>query len=110
MAPIVATTSRDSLHWIPLAFLAAAIFFLAGAALGWVPSGSGSCRGVALLFALCLLSGTMIRPAWFWDKRKARRARAAFGDRAYAAILIALALGMVYAALIGSALDQCSIR
>ena len=106
----MATTSRDSLHWIPLAFLAVAILFLAGAALGWLPSGSGSCRGVMLLFALCLLSGTMIRPTWFWNTRKARRARAAFGDRVYAAILSGLALGLVYMALIGSALDQCNIR
>lgn len=106
----MATTSSDSLRWIPLAFLAVALLFLGGAALGWLPSGSGSCRGVVLLFGLSLLSGTMIRPDWFWNRRKARRWRAALGDRLYAALLIGLALAMVYAALLGSGLEQCSIR
>ena len=106
----MATTSSEMLRWLPLAFLAVALLFMGGAALGWLPSGSGSCRGVALLFGLCLLSGTLIRPDWFWNRRKTRRWRAALGDRWYAGILIALALGMVYAALIGSGLEQCSLR
>jgi hypothetical protein len=104
------TTSIDKLGWVPLAFLAVAVLFMGGAALGWLPSGSGSCRGVALLFGLCLLSGTLIRPAWFWNRRKTRRWRAALGDRLYAGILIGLALLLVYAALLGSTLDECRIR
>jgi hypothetical protein len=64
---------------------------------------------MVVLFGLFTLSGTMIRPAWFWNSRKARRARAAFGDRIYAALLSALALGLVYMGLLGTALDKCSI-
>jgi predicted small integral membrane protein len=105
----MATTSRDSLRGIPLALLVVTLLFLGAAALGWLPSDSRSCRGIAVLFGVFTLSGIMIRPAWFWNSRKARRARAAFGDRLYAALLSALALGLVYMGLVGSALDQCSI-
>lgn len=105
----MAAISRDGFRWIPLALLAVTLLFLGAAALGWLPSDSRSCRGMVVLFGLFTLSGTMIRPAWFWNSRKARRARAAFGDRIYAALLSALALGLVYMGLLGTALDQCSI-
>jgi hypothetical protein len=105
----MATTSADSLRWIPLVFLSLAVLFLGGAALGWLPSGSGSCRGIVFLMGLCLLSGVMLRPAWFWNRRRARRWRAALGDRLYATILIGLALTIVYAALLGTGLEGCSI-
>ena len=78
--------------------------------MGWLPYDSRSCRGLALLFGLFTLGGLMIRPAWFWNSRKARRARAAFGDRLYAALLSGLALVLIYMALLGRALDQCVIR
>jgi len=65
---------------------------------------------MVLLFALFTLSGIMIRPAWFWNSRRARWGRAALGDRLYVALLGGLALGLVYMALLGSALDRCSIR
>lgn len=101
---------RDRFRWIPAALLGATVLFLGAAALGWLPSDSRSCRGTAVLFGLFTLSGTLIRPAWFWSSRKARRARAAFGDRGYAALLSGLALVLVYMGLLGSALDQCSMR
>jgi hypothetical protein len=106
----MATTSRDTLRWIPVALLAVTLLFLGAAALGWLPTDSRSCRGLVVLFGLFTLSGTLIRPAWFWSSRKARRARAALGDRLYTAILIGLAFVLVYAGLLGSALDKCSIR
>jgi hypothetical protein len=106
----MATTSKDTLRWVPLALLAATFLFLGAAALGWLPSDSGSCRSIVVLFGLFTLSGILIRPAWFWNSRKARRARGAFGDRFYTALLAALAVGLIYMGLLGSALDKCSIR
>lgn len=106
----MATTSKANLGWIPLGLLAVTLLFLAAAALGWLPPDSKSCRGVAVLFGLFTLSGTLIRPAWFWNSRKARRARAAFGDRLYPAFLSGLALVLVYLGLLSGALDKCSIR
>jgi hypothetical protein len=97
------------LRWIPLVLLAATIAFLAAAALGWLPSDSRSCRGVALLFGLVTLSGTLIRPAWFWNSRKARRGRELLGERPYAVVLIGLGLAFVYLAL-GDTLEGCRIR
>jgi len=105
----MASASRDGLRWIPAVLLAVMLLFLGAAAMGWLPSDSRSCRGTALLFALFTLSGIMIRPAWFWNSRRARWGRAAFGDRGYAALLSAIALGLIYMALGGSALDKCSI-
>jgi hypothetical protein len=104
------STSRDSLKWIPLVLLALMLLFLGAAALGWLPSDSRSCRGLAVLFGVFTLSAIMIRPAWFWNSRRARRARAALGDRLYTALLSGLALGLVYMGLLGSALDQCSMQ
>lgn len=101
---------RDRLRWIPAALLAVIVLFLGAVALGWLPSDSRSCRGTAVLFGLFTLSGILIRPTWFWSSRKARRARAAFGDRGYAALLSGIALVLMYVGLLGSALDQCSMR
>ena len=101
--------SRDYLRWVPVVLLLATLLFLGSTALGWLPSDSRSCRGVLLLFGLFTLSGIMIRPAWFWNSRRARWGRAALGDRLYVALLSALALGLVYMALLGSALDRCNL-
>jgi hypothetical protein len=106
----MATASGETLRWIPAALLVATLLFLGAAALGWVPSDSRSCRGMALLFGLFTLSGIMIRPAWFWNSRRARWGRAALGDRLYAALLSGLAFGLMYMALLGTALDKCNIR
>jgi len=106
----MATTSLSSLRWIPLVLLAATIALLGAAALGWMPSDSRACRGVAALLGLVTLSGTLIRPAWFWNTRKARRGRAFLGDGPYASLLIALGLVLVYLGLLGDVLDGCSVR
>lgn len=103
-------TSLGSVRWVPLAFLAATIAFLGAAALGWTPSDSRACRGTALLFGLVLLSGALIRPAWFWNTRKARRGRELLGDARYASLLIALGLVALYFGLLGDAFEGCSVR
>ncbi len=105
----MATSSRESLRWIPAVLLTVTLLSLGAAALGWLPPDSRSCRGMVLLFGVFTLSGIMIRPAWFWNSRRAHWGRAALGDRLYAAVLSALALGLVYMALVGSALDKCTI-
>ncbi len=104
------TTSPGSLRWIPLVLLAAMIALLGAAALGWMPSDSRACRGGAVLFGLAILSGTLIRPAWFWNTRKARRGRELLGDGRYAFLLIALGLVVVYLGLLSDAFEGCSVR
>lgn len=100
--------SRDRLRWIPVVLLLSTLLTVGAAALGWLPSDARSCRGPVLLFGLFTLSGLMIRPAWFWNSRRARWGRAALGDRLYTALLSALALGLVYMALLGTALEKCN--
>lgn len=105
----MAANPRESLQWLPAALLVLTLLFLGSAALGWLPSDSRSCRGMVVLFGLFTLSGTMIRPAWFWNSRRARWGRAALGERVYAALLIGLALILVYMGVAGTALDRCKI-
>lgn len=105
----MATASRDSLNWIPAGLLVLVVLLLGAATLGWLPSDSRSCRGMVALFGLFTLSGIMIRPAWFWNSRRARWGRAALGDRLYVALLSGLALLLLYMGLAGSALDRCTI-
>ena len=102
-------TSGDQFRWVPVVLLVVTLLFLGGTALGWLPSDSRFCRGTMLLFGLFTLSGVLIRPAWFWNSRRARWGRAALGDRLYAALLSGLALFLVYIGMHGSALDGCSI-
>ena len=105
----MAISSREGLRWIPVVLLLATFMLLGAAALGWLPSDSRSCRGMVLLFGLFTLSGITIRPAWFWNSGRARWGRAALGDRLYVALLSGLALGLVYMALLGTALDKCNL-
>ncbi len=97
-------------RWIPLALLGLTIAFAAAAALGWLPQDWRSCRSMAVLFGLAILSGTLIRPAWFWNARRARWGRAALGDRLYGALLSGLALVVLYMGLFGTALDGCTVN
>lgn len=101
--------SRDNLRWIPAGLLVLTLLVLGAAALGWLPPDSRSCRGMVALFGVFTLSGIMIRPRWFWNSRRARWGRDALGDRLYAALLSGLAIGLIYMALLGTALDRCTI-
>ncbi len=65
---------------------------------------------MAVLLGLVTLSGTLIRPAWFWNTRKARRGREILGDGPYTSLLIALGIVLVYMGLLGDAFDGCSVR
>jgi ABC-type dipeptide/oligopeptide/nickel transport system permease component len=105
----MAATSRESLRWIPAVLFAVTLLYLGAAVMGWLPSDFRPCRGMVLLFGVFTLSGIMIRPAWFWNSRRARWGRAALGDRLYAALLSAVALGLIYMALAGRALDKCNV-
>jgi hypothetical protein len=105
----MATTSRGNLRWVPAALLVLTLLFLGITALGGLPSDSRFCRGSMLLFGLFALSGVLIRPAWFWNSRRARWGRAALGDRLYAALLSGVALFLVYIGIYGTGLEGCSI-
>lgn len=102
--------NSTALRGIPLVLLVATIAFLAAAALGWLPSDSRACRGAAVSFGLIILSGTLIRPVWFWNTRKARRGREFLGDGPYTWLLIALGFVLVYLGLLSDALEGCSVR
>lgn len=104
----MATISRVSLRWVPLALLGITVASMAALALGWAPW--WACRGIAVLFGLFTLTATLIQPAWFWDSRRARRWRRALGDRLYASVLLGLGLVLVYMGLVSDALDRCNVR
>jgi hypothetical protein len=95
---------------IPLILFGVIIVFLGAAALGWLPADSRTCRGGFVLFGLFALSGTLFRPAWFWNSRKARQGRAILGDRLYGAFLNVLAFFVVYMGLFSDSLDRCTVN
>lgn len=102
------STSAHHLRWLPLAILAATIGFMASIALGWWQPW-WTCRGVSVLFGLVALTGTLFRPPWFWDSRKARRGRRLMGERGYSRFMLAIGLVLVYLGLVSRMLDRCNV-
>jgi hypothetical protein len=94
---------------IPLILLGLVAAYLVAAALGWFPADSRACRGGFVLFGLFALSGTLLRPAWFWNSRRARWGRAVLGDRIYGVFLNLLAFMLVYMGLFSNSLDRCIV-
>lgn len=102
--------SQSSWRWIPLVLMVLMFAFVGAWALGWLPSGSTSCRSFAVLVGSFILSAALVRPAWFWNSSKARLVRDITGDRPYAGCLIGVALVLLYLGLLSAALDECSIE
>ena len=102
-------TSAHALRWLPLAVLAAAIAFMGSIALEWWKPWWG-CRGLSVLVGLVALTGTLFRPSWFWNSRRARRGRALLGDGAYSGLMLGIGLLLVYVGLMSRMLDRCNME
>lgn len=101
-------TSPRSLAWLPLAILGCAVAFMASLAVGWWQPW-WACRGTMVLFGFVAVTGTLLRPAWFWNSPKARRGRWLLGERGYSSFLLAAGLLLIYIGFRSEMLDRCNL-